>query len=194
MRNFFTKSSSSSSSSSKKKAQPESEENFKPLPRPSRKKTPSSSPTKLSSRSPSKPLRHLDPHSGRKQSASSNTLRKKISVDTHPLNLPPEERERRRSAMSTSSDSPGPYPTEDDVEMGDMNGVNGYDDSNDDDTPSPPPHKVPSPPPKPAFDPEACKATGNKYFKAKDYTKAIAEYTKGESCLLCVERVLYSFC
>lgn len=82
--------------------------------------------------------------------------------------------------MSTSSNSPGAYPTDDDVEMEDANGVNGHDDVNGDDTPAPPPHKVPSPPPKPAIDPEACKATGNKYFKAKDYTKAIAEYTKGE--------------
>lgn len=49
-----------------------------------------------------------------------------------------------------------------------------------DGSPVPPPHKTPSPPPKPAYDPEACKAIGNKYFKAKDYTRAVQEYTKGE--------------
>ncbi|QDS73548.1 hypothetical protein FKW77_000415 [Venturia effusa] len=59
-----------------------------------------------------------------------------------------------------------------------------------DDAPRPPPHrtptnppvhKVPSPPPAPAKDTtaaEAHKASGNKFFKAKDYTKAIQEYSK----------------
>ncbi|KAL9611206.1 MAG: hypothetical protein Q9167_004154 [Letrouitia subvulpina] len=50
--------------------------------------------------------------------------------------------------------------------------------------PTPPPHRItktPSPPPKPSLDAEACKALGNKYFKAQDYTKAIAEYTKALS-------------
>lgn len=48
-------------------------------------------------------------------------------------------------------------------------------------SPVPPPHAenpFSSPPPKPSVDPEACKALGNKYFVAKDYTKAIQEYTK----------------
>ena len=89
--------------------------------------------------------------------------------------------------MSTSSDSPKYSPMDDDdTEMdgsgngdfSDMNG-NGHLRMNGDSSPAPPPHKTPSPPPKPAIDPEACKATGNKYFKAKDYTKAVQEYTKG---------------
>lgn len=80
--------------------------------------------------------------------------------------------------MSTSSDSLGAHPTDDDVEMRDAEEANGHEDMNGDDSPVPPPHKAPSPPPKPAFDAEACKTTGNKYFKAKDFTKAIAEYTK----------------
>lgn len=48
-------------------------------------------------------------------------------------------------------------------------------------SPIPPPHAErpkSSPPPKPSVDAEACKALGNKYFVAKDYTKAIKEYTK----------------
>lgn len=44
--------------------------------------------------------------------------------------------------------------------------------------PPPPPHRTPTSPP-PPVDAEACKAAGNKFFKAKDYTKAIQEYTKG---------------
>jgi len=111
-------------------------------------------------------------------------LGKYYPEDTHPLNLPPDERERRFSAMSTSSDSPGAYPTDDDTEMetpylNNTNETNGH--TNRDSSPAPPPHKAPSPPPKPALDPEACKATGNKYFKAKDYTRAVVEYTKGEN-------------
>ena len=60
------------------------------------------------------------------------------------------------------------------------NGMSNYEQGNGDGGPVPPPHKTPSPPPppKPAYDPEACKATGNKYFKAKDFTRAIQEYTK----------------
>ena len=49
-------------------------------------------------------------------------------------------------------------------------------------SPIPPPHKVnPSPPAstKPVVDPEEFKAAGNKFFAAKDYKKAIREYTKG---------------
>ena len=86
--------------------------------------------------------------------------------------------------MSTGSDSPGYPPGDDDTEMDEneneaFSDMNGHTRTNGDSSPAPPPHKVPSPPPKPAIDPEACKATGNKYFKAKDYTKAIQEYTKG---------------
>jgi DnaJ family protein C protein 7 len=50
-------------------------------------------------------------------------------------------------------------------------------------SPTPPPHRSPLPPPKPAVDAEACKAAGNKFFKAHDYEKAIKEYTKGTRCL-----------
>lgn len=63
--------------------------------------------------------------------------------------------------------------------------------TNGDKVPSPPPHRAPSPPSRPAFDPEECKALGNKYFKAKDYTKAIAEYTKG---IFCIFIIMYTLC
>jgi len=55
---------------------------------------------------------------------------------------------------------------------------------NGEDSPIPPPHgsnPATSPPPKPTIDPEACKVSGNKYFKAKDYAKAIQEYSKGRA-------------
>lgn len=51
--------------------------------------------------------------------------------------------------------------------------------------PTPPPHKSnptsPTPAPVPATDEaEAFKAAGNKFYKAKEYKKAIEEYTKGK--------------
>ena len=54
--------------------------------------------------------------------------------------------------------------------------------------PIPPPHRSPPPqqPPKeevPKVDPEACKAAGNKFYKAGQYGKAIDEYSKGSLIL-----------
>lgn len=127
--------------------------------------------------------------------------------DTHPLNLPPEqlrqhlahmarqEAEANRQPMpmdrdspetsndltmandtsppaTPSRDAPAAFPTQTDNET--TNGTNGHDER----SPTPPPHKVQ---PVPKVDPEAYKAAGNKFFKAKDYEKAIAEYTKGMS-------------
>jgi len=34
-------------------------------------------------------------------------------------------------------------------------------------------------PSKPTVDAEACKTSGNKFFKAKEYDKAVREYSKG---------------
>ncbi len=63
------------------------------------------------------------------------------------------------------------------------NGVNGEHKEEGEEGPVPPPHrtpKSPSPQPEvPKVDPEACKASGNKFYKAGQYEKAIAEYTKG---------------
>ena len=82
------------------------------------------------------------------------------------------EQDEELSPMDVDSDTSAPHQH--------INGVSDYDQIIRDGSPIPPPHKTPSPPPKPAYDPEACKAIGNKYFKAKDYTKAVQEYTKGE--------------
>ena len=57
-----------------------------------------------------------------------------------------------------------------------LNGLNGNG------SPVPPPHKVSTetpPVPKPSIDAEAWKAAGNKFFKMRDYEKAIREYSKG---------------
>ncbi|KKY24775.1 putative small glutamine-rich tetratricopeptide repeat-containing protein a [Phaeomoniella chlamydospora] len=119
----------------------------------------------------------------------------KKDQSTHPLNLPADEL-RRLSFMArengdrssvdmdevTASSSSPAAPSSPATSSSNATGpdtasanVNG------DKSPTPPPHKVqptPAAPPKPEVDAEACKAAGNKFFKAKDYTRAIAEYTK----------------
>lgn len=80
---------------------------------------------------------------------------------------------------------------------GTSNGVNGtkQEESNGD-LPVPPPHRSqPSSPAQTAAeDAETFKNDGNKYFKAKDYTKAIENYTKGKSIkvtVICKSAFLY---
>ncbi|KAF1935052.1 TPR-like protein [Clathrospora elynae] len=142
--------------------------------------------------------------SRRSSSYSSRRSSKYEDRNSHPLNLPPEERQRLSSAMSAMSDQPTPQPM--DVDRDDSsssspapsspvaqeppktNGVNGG--------PAPPPHRYTrSPPPPtanyaatpeaatppaepPTIDAEEYKAAGNKFFKIKDYPAAIKEYSK----------------
>lgn len=155
----------------------------------------SPSPTKRSPRKDKSPARHArdytdyvhtqnnrspSKHSGKRRTKS----RQAYDPDSHPLNLPPEEL-KRLSAMAAASDpqtpmdidsnipsspqtqAPGSFPSSE--------GVNGF---NQNEPPRPPPHKSPQSPASSA-DAEASKAAGNKFFKAKQYDKAIAEYTKG---------------
>ena len=142
-------------------------------------------------------------HMRKKSSPLKKDKRKeKDNRDSHPLNLPPDELRRLSAAMAAqegarssmdvdtngqvSSPSaepatsplkaaPGAFP---DNANGTMNGINGA--HGDEKSPTPPPHRV-SVPEKPMIDAEAAKAAGNKFFKAKDYSRAIAEYTKGLS-------------
>lgn len=126
--------------------------------------------------------------------------KEKDNRDSHPLNLPPDELRRLSAAMAAQEgarnsmdvDSNGPVSSHDtespatphrtplppfpDNANGTVNGING--DHEDDKSPTPPPHRVPMVE-KPTVDAEAAKAAGNKFFKAKDYSRAIAEYTKG---------------
>ena len=130
----------------------------------------------------------------------------KYDPDSHPLNLPPEEH-KRLSVISAMSDQPSPTPMDVDrdsdsaspapaspalppiknpkVQRANTNGTNGATTPMDQDEemgPRPPPHRaVTSPPPvvKPPADPEQFKVAGNKFFKAKEYEKAISEYSKG---------------
>ena len=142
------------------------------------------------SKSPIKSPRVSENKSSKKNPRSRPGNHRLDPGDTHPLNLPPEERDRRRSAMSSAnedmdtampdySDGTADMDGETPQENGHMTGSAEYAHPDGSSSPAESPHKSPSPPPKPAIDAEECKSLGNKYFKAKDYTKAVAEYTKG---------------
>lgn len=150
----------------------------------------SKSPTK----SPIKSVKESDLHSRQRKSASRSSSKNTSTADIHPLNLPPDEREKRRSAMSVPSDPPTPMDIDQDGDTSsaassprsivypDVNGNADDIDAEGPTSPVPPPHRFKpptSPPLAPALDPEACKVLGNKFFKNQDYVKAIAEYTKG---------------
>ena len=104
--------------------------------------------------------------------------------ETHPLNLPPDEI-RRLSLLAAMSGAPEngagveamettPAPEEN---VAAVNGVNG--EQSGEEGPVPPPHRTPTP--QPEVDAEACKAAGNKFYKAGQYERAIEEYSKGLS-------------
>lgn len=140
-------------------------------------------------------------HMKKKSSSSKKDKKKeKENRDSHPLNLPPDELRRLSAAMAAQEgardsmdlDSNGPVPSQNaespgasskaapgafpEDANGTENGVNG--DLGDEKSPAPPPHRVQIAE-KPIVDAEAAKAAGNKFFKAKDYSRAIVEYTKG---------------
>ena len=135
--------------------------------------------------------------SKRQPSSSSNSRASRRLSETHPLNLPPEEIRRLSalSAMSAAQENGAgggepmemtPAP-EENVPL--VNGVNGTESEEDESGPVPPPHRTPtSPSPQPEQQPEvpkvdaeACKAAGNKFYKAGSYERAIEEYSKGLS-------------
>lgn len=180
----------------------------------------SDSPTSRESHKP-RPPRSFGRHSTDPGSHSSRRS-KKIDPDTHPLNLPPEER-KRLSALSAMSDrnsmdidtepvnggstpsspaqasqpAPQPKPVQHsksftvplNTKADSHNTANGRNGTNvidltkeEEDVPEPPPHRSApqSPAQTAAEDAETFKNEGNKYFKTKEYTKAIEYYTKGE--------------
>ncbi|KAI9686426.1 MAG: hypothetical protein M1822_003771 [Bathelium mastoideum] len=125
------------------------------------------------------------PHHARSDSKPS----RRPSEGSHPLNRPLEEL-RRSSYLNTMGDAidierETPAPTSPAEKSPAANGVNGADDHKEDAPPPPPPHRTPTSPqqenapqPSPGVDAEACKAAGNKFFKAKEYNRAIQEYSK----------------
>ena len=85
--------------------------------------------------------------------------------------------------MDIDRDGPSSPPINNPAAHHESDGETSDDQTNGETSPIPPPHSTNptiSPPPKPAIDPEICKAVGNKFFKAKDYQRAVQEYSKGE--------------
>ncbi|KAI4870782.1 hypothetical protein F4820DRAFT_455020 [Hypoxylon rubiginosum] len=136
------------------------------------------------------------------QASSSSSRRSKIDTNTHPLNLPPEELKRlsaqynmgSRSSldkMDLDKDTPAPPssppPAQQQasftipVNSPPTNGVKKGPSEEEGDGPAPPPpaHRSnpSSPVPTDAEAAEAHKADGNKFFKQRDFSRAIAEYT-----------------
>ncbi|EHK41429.1 hypothetical protein TRIATDRAFT_173440, partial [Trichoderma atroviride IMI 206040] len=170
----------------------------------------SSSPTKKAAR----PVSHHQKDTTKASSTSKSRLsrhstdaghsrRSKYDPDIHPLNLPPEERERKRlSAMSNSAmnsnsmdvdpqpvngaASPPPPPAKGSSNASAQKNfavpiTNGSMAPNgNDEAPAPPPHKSnpSSPIPSPLEDAESYKTAGNRLFKEKNYAKAIEQYSK----------------
>ncbi len=130
---------------------------------------------------------NLPPHELRRLSALSA-----MSDPPTPMEVDLEEEGPTSSLPSSPPPAMSPSP----ILPPPTNGINGSNGTIEDEGPTPPPHKVPTspppqsqpqpqpqpqPPPKSTVDAEACKAAGNKFFKAKDYDKAIKEYTKGRN-------------
>ncbi|UPK90013.1 hypothetical protein LCI18_000948 [Fusarium solani-melongenae] len=162
--------------------------------------SPTRSPTKSSSsRRSSRPASYAESnkssHSSRLSRHSTDaghrsSRRPKYEPATHPLNLPPEER-KRLSALAAAMNGSSM-----DVDGEPVNGArattppnpsaqtnfsvpipNG---STHDGAPPPPPHKSnpSSPTPTPKDDAESYKAAGNRFFKDRNYFKAIEQYSK----------------
>ena len=89
----------------------------------------------------------------------------------HPLNLPPDEL-RRLSAMAAARDES--VNAMDIDPKSPSNGVNGGGAT--EKSPTPPPHRSSSG----AADADSFKLAGNKFFKDKNYTRAVEEFSKGE--------------
>lgn len=188
------KSKSASSSSTKKSARPAS-----PAAPPAASATAAAEP-KRSSRHFSRASSDLG--------KSSSFRRNKIDPNTHPLNLPPDEI-RRLSALSVMSardsvermdvDTPSaasapsspsqrkqsPPAAEQTPAQTPPPATNGASSPKKDDAPAPPPHTTDpnSPPPTPADEAEVFKTLGNKFFKEKNYKRAIEEYSKGTATI-----------
>ncbi|MCJ1387172.1 hypothetical protein MMC18_000012 [Xylographa bjoerkii] len=191
--NFFNKSPKKKNIDKAK----DSKENLRPSPSPS-PSPPKRSPIKsVRERETSRPAAPRSSKGFTRPSRSNRQTSTGSFGDIHPLNLPPEERERRRSALSAMSDfedhmdvdqeesvmsSPTSFTSGPSGTFTSTNAVDqGSASANGDVSPVPPPHRAPVEPqlpPKPTIDAEACKTAGNKFFKMGDYDKAIREYTK----------------
>lgn len=128
-----------------------------------------------------------------------SSRRSRADPNTHPLNLPPEER-KRLSALSNMSDpsamdvdppsspsasSPTTQAQPQPQSAFSVPITNGAKQTNGASAPPVPPHRSTpaSPSPSSAEEAEGFKAAGNKFFKEKSYADAIKQYDKGKRSL-----------
>lgn len=132
-------------------------------------------------------------HSTEPSVSSSSSRKSKLDLDTHPLNLPPEERKRFSALSRSATTMSGRNSMDIDPPVNGSSGSprasaqanfsvpisNG---SSHEEPPVPPPHKSTpsSPDASVAEDAETFKAAGNKFFKEKSYAQAIEQYSKGK--------------
>lgn len=147
--------------------------------------------------------REKRPNSPRTSKSYTRSGKKGAAEEEHPLNFHPDDPRRlsalsRLSGVSGGSGSPRqekdreyrmaesepmeqgtPAPETTPGAFPQTNGMNGEKNGGEaDERPVPPPHRTPTSSPE---DAEAFKASGNKYYKAQQYDRAIEEYTKGVS-------------
>ncbi|KAH0558538.1 hypothetical protein GP486_004807, partial [Trichoglossum hirsutum] len=153
------------------------------------------------SQSRSRESRPGSARSSTSRSPTKSSPRYAYDRNSHPLNLPPDQLHRLSAAAMSdpptqmdveydvlnpaavpvpSSPPPPQFTPSSQLSQPPMPGaLNLTGGLNRDGSPVPPPHRMQtSPPPPPPVDAEAFKALGNKFFKAKDYDKAVVEYTK----------------
>lgn len=169
--------------------------------------SPVQSPRDRETTSKSRGSRTFGRHSTDPGSASSSSSRRhKADLNTHPLNLPPDEY-KRLSALSnmsnrssfdkmdvdreTANSSPPAAAAQSSFTVPITSPTNGTKETpkiprvnTNGSGPVPPPHRSnpSSPVPTNEDEAESYKAAGNKFFKEKDYKNAIVQYTKGKRC------------
>lgn len=108
---------------------------------------------------------------------------KKHDPDLHPLNLPPDEL-RRLSAMAAAADRSSMDVDSNDPRLSSSaNGVNG---THAEKSPTPPPHRSNGT----TAEADSFKLAGNKFFKDRNYARAIEEFSKGRRSAATVSCVL----
>ncbi|KAI6246148.1 DnaJ subfamily C member 7 [Erysiphe necator] len=192
--NFFSKSPKKLPNHSKK-TKATAEDLLTPRSRSKESETISTKPKINKTKSENSKLSTRSSRSIRYSNKSPTSPRISYSSDLHPLNLPPEQRRK----LSVLSNMPDPEHMDEDTDTTNTTSnpskinvnplvregskKNGCSPSTNEEGPVPPPHRSNSNSPivitsSPAEEAEIYKCAGNKHYKAKDYKKAIEEYTK----------------
>lgn len=119
---------------------------------------------------PPEELRRLSARMARDEKRSSAQMDVDVDVDSE--SAQPDVASQDSQPPTPGTDAPGAFPSSEKLSNGDNNAESREQTK----SPTPPTHRVNV---QPKMDPEAAKAAGNKFFKAKDYGRAVVEYSKG---------------